>query len=135
MATILDWFSWQLLGYAMSKHHDADLVAASLGIAATTGVAISMGSSSIGIEAGITMSRPMPPCRRLGVVQSTRRLGSALCNADAEAFNSLSRSSTSTTTGSAPEARHAEDRTWIGDFYDPRRRQRRAKPSKGRHDD
>jgi transposase InsO family protein len=36
LATVIDLFSRRLLGYAMSEHHDADLVIASLRMAAAT---------------------------------------------------------------------------------------------------
>lgn len=124
LATVLDLFSRRLLGYAMSAHHDADLVVASLRMAATTrggevnGVIF---HSDRGSE--YTSEAYETACRRLGVLQSMGRVGSALDNAAAEAFNStikveyIHRQRFATRT----EAR-IKISTWIVDFYNVRRR-------------
>lgn len=124
LATTIDLFSRRLLGYAMSAHHDADLVVASLRMAAATrggdvdGVIF---HSDRGSE--YTSEAYETACRRLGVLQSMGRVGSALDNAAAEAFNStikveyIHRHRFRTRT----EAR-LKISTWIVDFYNLRRR-------------
>jgi putative transposase len=123
LATVLDLFSRRLLGYAMSEHHDAALACASLRMAVATrgdveGVIF---HSDRGSE--YTADIHTSACRRLGVIQSMGRVGSALDNAAAEAFNSIIK----------VEYIHrhrfrtkAEARlkiaTWIVDFYNTRRR-------------
>ncbi|MEV4072013.1 IS3 family transposase [Nonomuraea fuscirosea] len=124
LATVEDLFSRQLLGYAMSGHHDAALTCASLQMAVATrggdvdGVIF---HSDRGSE--YTAARHQELCRRLGVVQSMGRVGCALDNAAAEAFNS--------TLKVEYVHRHrfrtrAEARlkiaTWIADFYNTTRR-------------
>jgi putative transposase len=86
LATVLDLFSRRLLGYAMSEHHDAALACASLRMAVATrgdveGVIF---HSDRGSE--YTADIHTSACRRLGVIQSMGRVGSALDNAAAEAF-------------------------------------------------
>jgi transposase InsO family protein len=123
LATVLDLFSRRLLGYAMSEHHDAALARASLQMAvATRGVVDGViFHSDRGSE--YTADIYASACRRLGVIQSMGRVGSALDNAAAEAFNSIIK----------VEYIHrhrfrtrAEARlkiaTWIVDFYNARRR-------------
>lgn len=124
LATVLDLYSRRLLGYAMSEHHDAELVVASLRMAATTrgghvdGVIF---HSDRGSE--YTSEAYESACRRLGVLQSMGRVGSALDNAAAEAFNStikveyIHRHRFTT----RAEAR-LKISTWIVDFYNLRRR-------------
>ncbi len=124
LATALDLFSRRLLGYAMSEHHDAELAVASLRMAAATrggnidGVIF---HSDRGSE--YTAEAYETACRRLGVHQSMGRVGSALNNAAAEAFNStikveyIHRHRFAT----RAEAR-LKISTWIVDFYNPRRR-------------
>jgi putative transposase len=123
LATILDLFSRRLLGYAMSEHHDAALAKASLQMAAASrgdvdGVIFHSDRGSEYTGALYTKA-----CRKLGVIQSMGRVGSALDNAAAEAFNSIIK----------VEYIHrhrfrtrAEARlkiaTWIVDFYNTRRR-------------
>jgi putative transposase len=124
LATVLDLFSRRLLGYAMSEHHDAELAVASLAMAAANrggdihGVIF---HSDRGSE--YTAEAYEAACHRLGVLQSMGRVGSALDNAAAEAFNSIIK----------VEYIHrhrfrtrAEARlkiaTWIVDFYNARRR-------------
>lgn len=124
LATVLDLFSRRMLGYAMSEHHDADLAVASLRMAAATrggdidGVIF---HSDRGSE--YTAEAYEQACRRLGVRQSMGRVGSALDNAAAEAFNStikveyIHRHRFRT----RAEAR-LKIATWIVDFYNSRRR-------------
>ncbi|HLL66910.1 MAG TPA: IS3 family transposase [Micromonosporaceae bacterium] len=124
LATVLDLFSRRLLGYAMSEHHDADLIVASLNMAAATrggdvdGVIF---HSDRGSE--YTSEAYETAYRRLGVLQSMGRVGSALDNAAAEAFNStikveyIHRHRFAT----RAEAR-IRISTWIVDFYNLRRR-------------
>ena len=124
LATVLDLFSRRMLGYAMSEHHDADLAVAALRMAASSrrgdidGVIF---HSDRGSEYGAEAFERA--CRKLGVLQSMGRVGSALDNAAAEAFNS--------TIKVEYVHRHhfrtrAEARlkisTWIVDFYNARRR-------------
>jgi len=124
LATVLDLFSRRMLGYAMSERHDADLAVASLSMAAAN-----RGGTVDGVifhsDRGTEYSAEAfaKACRRLGVIQSMGRVGSALDNAASEAFNSVIK----------VEYIHrhrfrtrAEARlkiaTWIVDFYNTRRR-------------
>ncbi len=74
LATVIDLLSRRLLGYAMAEQHDADLVVASLNMAAATrggdvrGVIM---HTDRGSEGGFKRA-----CRTLGVIQSTGRVGS-----------------------------------------------------------
>jgi transposase InsO family protein len=124
LATVIDLFSRRLLGYAMSAHHDADLIVASLNMAAATRGGTVDGvifHSDRGSE--YTSEDYGKACRRLGVLQSMGRVGSALDNAAAEAFNStvkveyIHRHRFTT----RAEAR-IKISTWIVDFYNLRRR-------------
>ncbi len=124
LATVIDLFSRRLLGYAMSEHHDADLIVASLHMAATTrGGAVDgvIFHSDRGSE--YTSETYEKACGRLGVLQSMGRVGSALDNAAAESFNStikveyIHRHRFAT----RAEAR-LKISTWIVDFYNLRRR-------------
>jgi putative transposase len=124
LATVLDLFSRRLLGYAMSEHHDADVAVAALNMAAANrggtveGVIFHSDRGSEFCAEAFTTA-----CGKLGVLQSMGRVGSALDNAAAEAFNSIIkveyvhrhhfRSRT--------EAR-LKIATWIVDFYNSRRR-------------
>ncbi len=124
LATAEDLFSRRLLGYAMSEHHDAALTVASLQMAVATrggdvdGVIF---HSDRGSE--YTAARYQAECVRHGVVQSMGRVGCALDNAAAEAFNStlkveyVHRQRFQT----RAEAR-LKIATWIVDFYNTRRR-------------
>jgi putative transposase len=128
LATVIDLFSRRCLGYAMGEHHDAELVSASLKMAAATrggdvdGVIF---HSDRGSE--YTSAAYNTLCDRLGVVQSMGRVGSCFDNAAAEAFNStvkveyVHRHRFATRT----EAR-IKIATWIADFYNTRRRHSRA---------
>jgi len=127
LATVLDLFSRRLLGYAMSEHHDAPLARASPQMAVAN-----RGDAIDGVDGVIfhsdrggeyTADLFAKACRKLGVIQSMGRVGSALDNAAAEAFNSIIK----------VEYIHrhrfrtrAEARlkiaTWIVDFYNVRRR-------------
>jgi transposase InsO family protein len=124
LATVEDLFSRRLLGYAMSEHHDAALTVASLQMAVATrggnvdGVIF---HSDRGSE--YTAARYQAECRKHGIVQSMGRVGCALDNAAAEAFNStlkveyVHRQRFRT----RAEAR-VKIATWITDFYNTRRR-------------
>jgi hypothetical protein len=96
-----------------------------------------MRSPSTGTKAGVTTPCPTPPCRRLEVVvQSTGRLGSALSNAVAEAFNSTVKVEyvhrrRFRTRGAA----RLKVTTRIVDFYNGRRCQCRTELSKGSNDE
>jgi transposase InsO family protein len=128
----------------MSEHHDAAPACASLQMAAATrggdvdGVIF---HSDRGSE--YTAARYQDLCQRLGVIQSMGRVGCALDNAAAEAFNStlkveyVHRHRFRTRT----EAR-LKIATWIADFYNTIRRhsfndglaprERRPAPAHGR---
>jgi putative transposase len=124
LATVLDLFSRRMLGYAMSEHHDAALAKASLSMAAA-----SRGGTIDGVifhsdrGSEYTAETFEAACTRLGVLQSMGRVGSALDNAAAEAFNStikveyIHRHRFRTRS----EAR-LKIATWIVDFYNSRRR-------------
>ncbi|MFI0409200.1 DDE-type integrase/transposase/recombinase [Actinomadura sp. 3N508] len=90
LATVEEWFSRRILGHAMCAHHDAALVVASLQMAAAT-----RGGDVDGVifhtdrGSEYTAARTAAACRALGVVQSMGRVGCALDNAAAEAFNSM----------------------------------------------
>ncbi|MFE3643460.1 IS3 family transposase [Streptomyces sp. NPDC059169] len=90
LATVIDLFSRRLLGYAMGTRHDAELVVASLNMAAATRGGDVKGvifHSDRGSEYGSRRFRRA--CRRLGVTQSMGRVGSCFDNAASEAFNSV----------------------------------------------
>ena len=124
LATVLDLYSRRMLGYAMSERHDADLAVASLRMAAATrggdvdGVIF---HSDRGSE--YTADSFGRACSGLGVVQSMGRVGSALDNAAAEAFNSILKVEyvhrRRFTTRAEARLKIA---TWIVDFYNTRRR-------------
>ena len=108
----------------MAAHHDAELVEASLNMAAATRGGTVDGvifHSDRGSE--YTSEAYEQACPGLGVLQSMGRVGSALDNAAAEAFNStvkveyIHRHRFAT----RAEAR-LKISTWIVDFYNLRRR-------------
>jgi putative transposase len=124
LASVLDLFSRRMLGYAMSEHHDAELAKASLRMAvATRGGTVDgvVFHSDRGSE--YTAEAFDQACHCLGVLQSMGRVGCALDNAAAEAFNStikveyIHRQRFRT----RAEAR-LKIATWIVDFYNTRRR-------------
>lgn len=124
LATVLDLFSRRMLGYAMSGHHDAAVAVAALQMAAANRGGTVEGvifHSDRGSE--YTAETFGAACKRLAVVQSMGRVGSALDNAASEAFNStikveyIHRRRFRTRT----EAR-LKIATWIVDFYNTRRR-------------
>jgi transposase InsO family protein len=124
LATTEDLFSRRLLGHAMSAHHDAVLVVASLQMAVVT-----RGGDVDGVifhtdrGSEYTAARTASACRRHGITQSMGRVGCALDNAAAEAFNStlkvefVHRHHFTT----RAEAR-IKISTWIADFYNTSRR-------------
>ncbi len=89
LATVEDMASRRLPGYAIGEHHDAELSAGALKMAAAvrggdvTGVIF---HSDKGSE--YTADLFAETCEALGVTQSMGRVGSALDNAMAESFNS-----------------------------------------------
>ncbi|WP_328674755.1 IS3 family transposase [Streptomyces sp. NBC_00328] len=90
LATVIDLFSRRLLGYAMGERHDAELVVASLHMAAATrggDVKSVIFQSDRGSEYVSRLFKRA--CRRLGVTQSMGRVGSSFDNAVSEAFNSV----------------------------------------------
>jgi transposase InsO family protein len=140
LATVEDMFARRLLGFAMSEHHDADLTIASLQMAAAT-----RGGDVDGVifhtdrGSEYTAARTAAACSALGVVQSMGRVGCALDNAAAEAFNStlkvefVHRQHFTT----RAEAR-IKVATWIADFYNTSRRNsanKRARPNHVRASD
>jgi transposase InsO family protein len=88
LATTEDLVSRRMLGHAMSAHHDAALVVASLQIATTV-----RGGDVDGVifhtdrGSEYAAAKTAAACHSLGVVQSMGRVGCALDNAAAEAFN------------------------------------------------
>ncbi|WP_159053947.1 IS3 family transposase [Streptomyces sp. AS58] len=77
LATVIDLFSRRLLGYAMVERHDAELVVASLNMAAAIRGGDVRGAimhTDRGSE--YTSRRFRRACRRLGIVQSMGRVGS-----------------------------------------------------------
>ncbi len=124
LATTEDLFSRRMLGYAMSGHHDAALVVASLRMAATTrggdvdGVVF---HSDRGSE--YTAAATAQACQALGIVQSMGRVGSALDNAAAESFNSTLKVEFVHRHRFATRAEaRIKIATWIADFYNTTRR-------------
>ena len=127
LATVLDLCSRRLLGYAMGAAHDAALTEAALRMAVTTRAG--EGRTTRGVifhtdrGSEYTAATFDTACRRLAVVQSMGRVGSALDNAAAEAVNStikvelVHRRSFPTRT-----AARAEIGAWISGFYNTRRR-------------
>ncbi|MFG3309996.1 IS3 family transposase [Streptomyces wuyuanensis] len=106
LATVIDLFSRRLLGYAMAARHDADLVVASLNMAAATRGGDVRGVIMHTDRGSEYCSRRFKrACRKLGIVQSMGRVGSCFDNAVSEAFNSVLKASTSTGTPSAPAPR------------------------------
>lgn len=124
LATVEDLHSRRLPGFAIGEHHDAELAAAAIKMAVAVrggDVAGVIFHSDHGSEYTSGLFRAV--CRRLGIVQSMGRVGSALDNAAAESFNStlehelLSRRHFAT----KAEARRAVA-VWIDEFYNRRRR-------------
>jgi transposase InsO family protein len=120
----MDLFSRRLLGYAMGEHHDAELTCASLAMAAATrggnvdGVIF---HSDRGSE--YTAEAYNLACGTLGVVQSMGRVGCALDNAAAEAFNSIVKVEYIHRRRFRTRAdARLKVATWIVDFYNLRRR-------------
>ncbi|MFF8423460.1 IS3 family transposase [Streptomyces sp. NPDC015680] len=90
LATVIDLFSRRLLGYAMGERHDAELVVASMNMAAATRGGDVKGVLFHSDRGSEYVSRRFKrACRRLGVTQSMGRVGSCFDNAVSEAFNSV----------------------------------------------
>lgn len=89
LATVEDLASRRLPGFALSEHHDAELAAAAIKMAAAVrggnvrGVVFHTDKGS-----EYTAEDFAKVCSRLGITQSMGRVGSALDNAAAESFNS-----------------------------------------------
>jgi putative transposase len=124
LATVLDLFSRKCLGYAFGAHHDADLAQAALVMAIAH-----RGGQADGVifhtDRGSEYTAEVfaAACARQGIIQSMARVGSALDNAVAEAFNSTIKVEY---VYRHHFATHAQARTeishWITTFYNPRRR-------------
>ncbi|WP_107120613.1 IS3 family transposase, partial [Streptomyces griseoruber] len=119
LATVIDLFSRRLLGYARGARHDAELVVASLNMAAATRGCDVRGVIMHTDRGSEYCSRKFKQtCRRLGIVQSMGRVGSYFDNAVSEAFNSVlkveyvHRHTFRTRTGA-----RIKIATWITDFY------------------
>ncbi|NKZ03149.1 DDE-type integrase/transposase/recombinase [Actinomadura latina] len=120
LATVEDLFSRRMLGHAMSEHHDAALAVASLQMAATT-----RGGDVDGVifHTDRGSEYTAAACRALGVVQSMGRVGCALDNAAAEAFNSTLKVEFVHRHRFATRAEaRIKVATWIADFYNTSRR-------------
>ncbi|MEN3361085.1 MAG: putative transposase, partial [Mycobacteriales bacterium] len=126
LATVLDLCSRRLLGYAMGDHHDAGLTEAALTMAVTARTG--EGHTTRGVVfhsdlAEYSAETFDAACRRLGVVQSMGRVGSALDNAAAEAVNSTIKVELVHRRRFATRAAaRAEIGGWISGFYNARRR-------------
>ncbi|MGI5144406.1 IS3 family transposase [Streptomyces sp. CA-106110] len=123
LATVIDLFSRRLLGYAMSAHHDAELVVASLHMAAATRGGDVKGVIFHSDRGSEYVSRRFKrTCRRLGVTQSMGRVGSCFDNAVSEAFNSVLKVEYvhRHTFATRTEAR-LKIATWITGFYNTHR--------------
>ncbi|WNM31762.1 IS3 family transposase [Streptomyces sp. Li-HN-5-11] len=123
LATVIDLFSRRLLGYAMGARHDAELVVASLHMAAATRGGDVKGVIFHSHRGSEYVSRRFKrACRRLGVTQSMGRVGSCFDNAVSEAFNSVLKVEYvhRHTFATRAEAR-LKIATWITGFYNTRR--------------
>ncbi|MFF5306741.1 IS3 family transposase [Streptomyces sp. NPDC013161] len=123
LATVIDLFSRRLLGYAMGERHDAELVVASLTLAAATRGGDVRGVIMHTDRGSEYCSRKFRrTCRKLGIVQSMGRVGSCFDNAVSEAFNSVLKVEYvyRHTFRTRAEAR-IKIATWITDFYNTRR--------------
>ncbi|MFF8919312.1 IS3 family transposase [Streptomyces sp. NPDC015032] len=123
LATVIDLFSRRLLGYAMGERHDAELVVASLNMAAATRGGDVRGVIMHTDRGSEYCSRKFKrACRKLGIVQSMGRVGSCFDNAVSEAFNSVLKVEYvhRHTFRTRAEAR-IRIATWITDFYNARR--------------
>ncbi|MEU6890144.1 IS3 family transposase [Streptomyces viridosporus] len=123
LATVIDLFSRRLLGYAMGERHDADLVVASLHMAAATRGGDVSGVIFHNDRGSEHHSRRFRrACRRLGVTQSMGRVGSCFDNAVSEAFNSVLKVEyvQRHTFATRTEAR-LRIATWITGFYSTHR--------------
>jgi putative transposase len=124
-ATVIDLFSRRLPGYAMGAHHDAELVVASLNMAAATRAGDVKGvifHSDRGSQAEYCSRRFGRACRRWGVTRSMGRVGSCFDNAVSEAFNSVLKAEYvhRHTFATRTDAR-LRIATWITGFYNTHR--------------
>jgi putative transposase len=88
LAWVIDLASRHLLGYAMSAHHDADLVTDALQAAVVTRGQHRMPDTTFHSDRGseYTSAACADACQRLGLRQSMSRTGSCLDNAAAESW-------------------------------------------------
>nr|WSY48892.1 IS3 family transposase [Streptomyces sp. NBC_00886] len=123
LATVIDLLSRRLLSYAIAARHDAELVVAALHIAvATRGGNVRGAIFHTDRDSEYASRRFRRARRRLGVFQSTGRVGTCFDNAVSEASNSMLKAEyvhrhTFTT---RTEAR-IRISTWITDFNNARR--------------
>jgi transposase InsO family protein len=91
LATVIDLFSRRLLGYAMGERHDAELVVASLHMAAATRGGDVRGVIFHADRGSEYQSRRFRrACRGLGVTQSMGRVGSCFdCEDDRVPFRAV----------------------------------------------
>lgn len=127
LATVLDLCSRRLLGYAFGTAHDAALTTAALQMAVTTRAGEGRDTRGVVFHSDrgseYTAATFHAACRRLGVVQSMGRVGSALDNAAAEAVNSTIKVELVHRRRYATRAQaRAEVGAWIATFYNARRR-------------
>lgn len=127
LATVLDLCSRRLLGYAMADTHDAALTEAALRMAVTTRAGDGRPTRGVVFHSDrggeYTAATFDSACRRLGVVQSMGRVGSALDNAAAEAVNSTIKVELVHRRKYATRAAaRAEIGVWVSGFYNTRRR-------------
>ncbi|WP_406190415.1 IS3 family transposase [Streptomyces sp. NBC_01017] len=119
LATVIDLYSRRLLGYAMGERHDAELVVASLNMAAATRGGDVKGVIFHSDRGSEYVSRRFKrACRKLGVVQSMGRVGSCFDNAVSEAFNSVLKVEyVHRRTFATRTAARLKIATWITGFY------------------
>jgi transposase InsO family protein len=124
LATVIDFYSRRVLGYAMGAHHDAGLVVAALNMAAVTRGGQVKGvifHSDRGSE--YTSAAYAQACQRWGVRQSMGRVGSCLDNAVAEAtFSTITVEYVHRHQFRTRHEARLKIATWITDFYNHRRR-------------
>jgi transposase InsO family protein len=124
LASVLDLFSRRCLGHAFSQHHDADLAEAALVMAiANRGGQVEEVIFHSDGPGEYTAAAFEAACDRQAIIQSMARVGSALDNAVAEAFNSTIKVEF-THRHRFDTRQHARTSisNWITGFYNPRRR-------------
>ena len=124
LATVEDLFSRRMLGFAQSdRHPTAELAATAINMAAAVrggevdGVIFHTDKGS-----QYTSDTFSKACRRLGVVQSTGRAGSALDNAAAESFfSTLEHERISRCRYTTRSQARLDIATWIDTWYNKKR--------------